>query len=83
MNHLSNSITNAYEVSKKENSGVIITIKSKVYYYDLKKITHFEYIKIDRLTFRFAGNPHEEAVSGELAKCLYAALTDWHKGVIL
>ncbi len=77
-----NNNTLLYEVSKKEKSGVTIIIQNVSYYYDLKRITYYEYMKSGRLTYRITGSPKLEKISGKLAKQLYAALTDWHKGEI-
>ena len=71
-----------YEPSSKDSGCVTITLKNRIYFYDLKKFTYYDYQLNSSLTFKMSGQPEEKTVSGFLAKCLYQALTDWHKGRI-
>ncbi len=71
-----------YEKSQNEHGGVIIRVKKTVYYYDLKRITDFVCSNENRLNIKIIGQSEREIFHGELAKSLYAALLDWHKGLI-
>ena len=72
------NLTPNFEYSQNEHGGVVIKIKKSVYYYDLKRITDFEFYNDNSLRFKLIGQKDREFVSGEIARCLFAALTDWH-----
>ena len=67
-----------YESSQSEPGGVVIKVKKTVYYFDLKRITDYVYHNEKTLKFKLIGQRDMEFVNGELAKCLFAALSDWH-----
>ncbi len=67
-----------YETSRSEPGAVVIKVKKSVYYFDLKRITDFEFCNGKTLKFKLIGQRDKEFVNGELAKCLFAALSDWH-----
>ncbi len=71
-----------YEKSQNEHGGVIIRVKKTVYYYDLKRITDFVCSNENRLNIKTIGLSERENINGDLARSLYAALLDWHKGLI-
>ncbi|MBK9247184.1 MAG: hypothetical protein IPM69_03510 [Ignavibacteria bacterium] len=68
-----------YEASQSEPGGVVIKVRKSVYYFDLKRITHYSYTSDNQLSFKIIGNMKADHVSGELALCLFGALSDWHK----
>ncbi|MBK9246562.1 MAG: hypothetical protein IPM69_00240 [Ignavibacteria bacterium] len=71
-----------YEMSQNEPGGVIIRVKKSVNYYDLKRITDYEYSSDNHLRFKLIGEKDRQLAIGDLARCLFAALSDWHSGKV-
>lgn len=68
-----------FEYSQNENGGVVIKVKKTVYYFDLKRITYFEFSDGNCLRIKLIGQKDREYLNGEIAVCLFAALSDWHE----